>query len=191
MSIQKTINAGFAYLGSMSASEDFKIHLIESGYMEQMRKVAEEMYLDGYYGDVCVDSMILADNEIVPVVEINARKSMGLINYHVDSKLKNYDVSGLLSFVNVGFSGKMRMADILKKLSDDKLLFEHNYRRGILPLSSNTLFINRDSDPSPDPERMHRGRLYYSVVSDNSGDCEYYQTAVRETLKMLSFTVFN
>ncbi|HEX3044097.1 MAG TPA: hypothetical protein VHY08_05025, partial [Bacillota bacterium] len=81
ISIQKMINEKFAYLGSMTADQAFIDNITRKGYLETIGEITRMIYHDGYFGPVCVDSMVLTSGDIVPVIEINARKSMGFINH--------------------------------------------------------------------------------------------------------------
>ena len=48
-------------------------------HREFVTEVLEEMALMGYFGPVGFDAMIYGDHKLQPIVEINARKTMGLI----------------------------------------------------------------------------------------------------------------
>ncbi|WP_185602126.1 hypothetical protein, partial [Paenibacillus sp. 598K] len=97
ISVQKVVNTGFAYQGSFTADERLLAILLDADYFELMREVARELYRSGYYGDVCVDSMLLEDGRVVPIVEINARKSMSLIKHRLDRQLQQEGASGSLT----------------------------------------------------------------------------------------------
>ncbi len=95
LSVQKLINQDFAYVGSYSADEAFMADLEEKGYFDQMRVIGEALHGEGYYGDVCVDSMVLEDGDIYPMVEINARKSMSLIKHHIDTYVEKFSLDNI------------------------------------------------------------------------------------------------
>jgi len=159
VSIQEIKNYLFTYIGSLSAGDDFICFLKDRGYFELMQKVAEELYGDGYCGDVCIDSMILKNDELVPVVEINARKSMGLINYYIDRFLAGYSARGYFVFFTAVCEGRTGFHDILEKLEHEGILFTAARGRGVLPLSANALFVNQDE------EKSYKGRFYFSAAA--------------------------
>jgi len=191
ISIQKIINNGFSYLGSLSSDKDFDQYLDSKGYFKIINDIAVAMYQDGYYGDVCIDSMILDSDEIVPIVEINARKSMGLINYYIDRYLNGISTKGHFIFFSVGFKGDIQFIDILNKLEKENLLFKLNKKKGIIPLSSKTIFINRDIDDSYNSEKVYKGRFYISSVSDKHKERISMIERTKEILKSLNFNIYN
>ncbi len=191
LSVQKIINNNFSYSGSMSASDCFINFLWDRGYFEVMNKAAVELAKDGYAGNICIDSMILKNDDIVPLVEINARKAMGLINYYLDKFLEGFSSKSYFVFFSLGFENDVRFEDILMELNDRGILFDPSKGTGIIPLSCNTLFINRDMRRTMNTGRMHRGRFYVSIVSHNDIDRLDLDSRCRDTLKSLSFTIYN
>ncbi len=59
-------------------------------YVEQQKAVAmevlQEMANMGFYGEVGIDAMVYNGDQLQPIVEINARKTMGLITLMVQQK---------------------------------------------------------------------------------------------------------
>lgn len=191
LSIQNIINNNFSYVGSMTADQDFVDYLDQHGYFTVMEKIAEELFKDGYSGDVCIDSMILADGKIVPVVEINARKSMGLINHYLDQYLSEFSLKGYFFFFVVGFKGTVQIDDILTKLDNLNLLFKPNCKSGIIPLSCNSLFINRELDSDSDQNKTYKGRLYITAAANCEEASLGLVEKTKRILNSLSFTVYN
>lgn len=191
LSIQNIINNNFSYAGSMTADQDFVDYLDRRGYFTVMQRVAGELFKDGYSGDVCIDSMILTNGEIVPVVEINARKSMGLINHYLDHYLSKFSLKGYFFFFMVGFKGKVQMDDILNKLDNLNLLFKPNCKAGIIPLSCNSLFINRELDSASDQNKTYKGRLYITAAANCKEESLGLVEKTKRILDSLSFTVYN
>lgn len=165
LSLQKIHNTGFAYQGSFSADESLLRTLEKSGYFKLMEKIAECLYKDGYYGHVCIDSMILGSGEIVPVVEINARKSMSLIKHYMDRYLNSYSLIGNFTYISLAFQCLIKFEEVLERLESEGLLFKPGSNYGIIPLTANSLFINRDMDNAYNPQKSYKGRLYFSAVS--------------------------
>ncbi|MFD1906532.1 hypothetical protein ACFSQ7_25010 [Paenibacillus rhizoplanae] len=65
-------------MGSESMEEEERMVLERAGYFDVMIQVANDLFKDGYFGPVCIDSMVLKDGTLVPIVEINARKIYGI-----------------------------------------------------------------------------------------------------------------
>lgn len=191
LSIQNIFNKDLAYIGSMTADEAFITFLKQRGYFEIINRVAAQIYSDGYFGDVCVDSMILKNDEIVPVVEINARKSMGLINQHMDEFLSRFGIQGYFIYYTVGYKGReVGLADILNKLAEANILFDPGKGYGVIPLSGNTLFMNRELDTTPDPEKFYKGRLYISAAASTQKKRKQLVDQTTDILRSFSFTIY-
>ena len=100
ISVQELVNNGLAFGASCSARPEFLDRLERDGYFQLIEQIGSLMYADGYWGDVCVDSMILEDGALAPLVEINARKSMSLIK-HADGPVPaEARAEGCLTYVS-------------------------------------------------------------------------------------------
>jgi hypothetical protein len=164
LSLQKMDNNKFAYLGSSCASSEMYADLEEKGYFSLMRSVAQRLYSDGYFGKVCVDSMMLKDQTIVPIVEINARKSMGLINHYINTYLGKYNLNSYLRYYSLGIKKTFCYETLLNNMELENLLFKTDEKPGILPLSSNAMTVNRDADVDNEDKTInYMGRLYVSI----------------------------
>lgn len=171
LSIQKMQNSGFAFSSIQSAESSFQAFLETSGYFEQVNAIASELYQVGYWGPVCIDSMLLQDGKIVPVVEINARKSMGLINYYLDRFLAQFSTQGRLMFYSLGFSQYVAFSEILQRMEQDEILFLKDRPRGMLPLASNTFTVNGDLHKTNSHQRkVYKGRFYGCIVSEHDDE---------------------
>lgn len=191
LSVQKMINNGFAYQGSCKAEDMFMDVIANCGYLLQMEKVASTLYKDGYFGYVCVDSMLLKNGEVVPIVEINARKSMGLINHYVDEFLSAFSLQGNLVCLSLGYSGEIEFHEIITTMRRQGVLFYSHCRGGILPLSANTLFINREISDNRDIHRVYKGRFYVSIVGKDFAERGFLLEILRNILESLGFRIYN
>lgn len=191
MSVQKMINHQFAYGGSCTAEKSFIENLMQKRYFEKMYAVAGELYREGYTGDVCVDSMLLKSGRVVPVIEINARKTMGIINSRMDRFLSEYNLHSRLLSLDLGFSGKIEFEDILELMESEGLLFKANSKSGIIPLSANTLFINRTLDKTPSPDKLYRGRIYFSLAESDIQPNQFLLEKFKELLESLSLKIYS
>lgn len=123
LSIQEVRNIGSSYHGSYTPSKEFIEFISKKGYFSILKEVSKRLYNDGYYGDVCVDSMLLKSGNIVPIVEINARKSMSLIKHNIDKYVSNFKLQCAFTFYNVTFSTDISYEQIISKMKEKALLF--------------------------------------------------------------------
>ena len=192
LSIQKMQNSGFAFSGIQTAESYFQEFLETSGYFEQVEAIAVQLHRVGYFGSVCLDSMLLQEGKIVPVVEINARKSMGSINHYIDRFLAQFSTQGRLMFFSLGLSRHVAFSEILQRMEQAEILFLKDRPRGILPLASNTFNVNWQlHKASANPRRTYKGRLYGSVVSDPDEEKERILNRMDNIFAELDIQRFN
>ena len=197
VSIQRMINHQQNYCGSIQADEAF-IHLLENaGYFDVIESALQLLVKDGYYGFVCFDSMILKDGEVVPIVEINARKSMGLLNAYLDKHWGPYGCTSWLTFLSLGLPEGFAFESLLHILRESDLLLTVPGRYGIIPLSSNTVMVNeiltrrRIADGIQIKQVMPKGRLYVSVVGRDDEHRSELLESLRQVFADLSIKVYN
>ena len=157
-----------------------------------MNSVAQSLYSDGYFGNVCVDSMILSDNSVVPIVEINARKSMGFLNHSINNYFQRYKLNSHLRFFSVGINNSFVYEELLKNMSAEKILFKADGKPGIIPLSSNALTINRDAHfKNQEVEKIFKGRLYISVGAKTTEEVDELTLRLRMLLQKMNVVFYN
>lgn len=166
LATQKLVNNGFAYQGTFSADEESLAYLSKNRYFEIMEGIAEQLYKDGYHGHVCIDSMLLQNGEVTPLVELNARKSMSLIKYYVDKYLKSRSLQGSLTYVSLTYNNRTTFEQLMEAMEKAGLLYLPEGRSGVIPLTANTLFINRDADNAGDTQKTYKGRLYFAAAGE-------------------------
>ncbi|MCP1133669.1 hypothetical protein NKT34_10235 [Paenibacillus polysaccharolyticus] len=179
VSFQQLDNHGYAFGASHTMSESFKAHLYNSGYTDQMLKIGSLLYQDGYFGDVCIDSMILQDGSMEPLVEINARKSMSLIKHGVDSLINNPQLHSSLVQFNLAVPARFQYEHLLQILNHQQILYTLERGMGILPLSSGTLIsplTNRDL------KKRSMGRLYFAVIYESQQHMQNLVAGVNQSL---------
>lgn len=191
MSVQKLLNSDFSYLGSYSVEEDFLSMLEQKGYFKVLQDVSQTLYQDGYHGHVCIDSMILKNGEIYPVVEINARKSMNLLKHHLDQYLKPFQLKGSFTFLSVSYYDMPGFEGLLERLDKEGILFHIEKNKGIIPLTANSLFINREMDSSYNPEKVYKGRVYFAAVSESNQSMAEVTQSMKEFMKGMGFNILN
>ncbi|NMM50965.1 hypothetical protein [Paenibacillus aquistagni] len=182
-SIQFMDNRGQNYGGSYEAEPVMTAMLEQNGYLDTMKEVARALYKEGYYGPICVDSMLLEDQTLVPIVEINARHSMGCLNDRLNRRLKQYGQQAMLLSLELRIPewGKEENAyeRLLEQLHASGLLFGTASEDGILPLSANTLL---------DPRGIHsQGRWYVAIVTSSPLERERWRQKLLAQLASIGF----
>jgi hypothetical protein len=164
ISVQRLVNNGLTFGASCSPGPEFLDRIEQDGYFQLIERIGSLMYIDGYCGDVCVDSMMLHNGEMAPLVEINARKSMSLIKHAIDQYLKKIERKGCLTYVPAVNDQSSDFSCLLELLEREQLLFSMECNLGILPLTSGTMYPR-----SPFELRGPvRGRIYVVVVFEKS-----------------------
>ncbi len=166
-SVQIMLNHGFSYIGSLPADEAFLTDLGRQNYFETLEPFLRSVHDEGYWGPVCVDSMLLPGNRIWPVVEINARESMGIVARSVADFLKDYGVSGLLTLLAFSSRGVQPYEHLLATLEEARLLWKPGRAHGVLPLSSASLYSASASEHGGE----RKGRWYGFLVAQNLTEC--------------------
>ncbi|WP_046225410.1 hypothetical protein [Paenibacillus dauci] len=188
ISVQWLANSQFAYRESLSPDADFMDLLERHHYFETMEQISRELYQDGYYGHVCIDSMVLQDGTLEPMVEINARQSMSLIKNNIDQYLRQQGLQGNMTNYTVSHDGSLSHEQLLGELQRTNLLFLPETGQGIFPLTSAALSVNHPSQPDG---KKHKGRLYLSVVTDQEETKKYLLRRLEQLLTANNFQILN
>lgn len=197
ISVQRMMNHQQNYGGSIKADEAFTGMLENAGYFTVMEKALRVLVEDGYHGFVCFDSMILEDGEVVSIVEINARKSMGLINAYLDKWSEPCGHTGWLTFFSLGLPEGFSFGKLLQALRKSTLLLTTPGNYGIVPLSSNTVMVNeiltrrRIDEGAQNKRGMPKGRLYVSVVGRDVRHRSQLVESLRQVLADLPVKVYS
>lgn len=177
VSVQLLANSSFSYRESLLPDPGFMEMLEEKGYFSLMKAVGRQLWADGYFGDVCVDSMTLRDGSLEEIVEINARRSMSLIKHRIDLLLAERSLRGSMTNYTLSHQGTLPYEVLLDKLERAELLFTDSREEGVMPLSANTLYVNTGGRDAPNPDndvngvegtgRKGKGRLYLAMIAEN------------------------
>ncbi|MFB5678569.1 hypothetical protein ACE3NQ_06755 [Paenibacillus terreus] len=177
VSVQLLANSSFSYRESLLPDPGFMEMLEEKGYFSLMKAVGRQLWADGYFGDVCVDSMTLRDGSLEEIVEINARRSMSLIKHRIDLLLAERSLRGSMTNYTLSHQGMLPYEVLLDKLERAELLFTESREEGVMPLSANTLYVNTGGRDVPNPAndvngdagtgRKGKGRLYLAMIAEN------------------------
>lgn len=186
VSVQQIMNNHFAFRGIAAPNEGFLLELEAIGYYDLMEQMGEALYADGYWGDVCIDSMRLAGDEWMPIVEINARKSMSHMKNGIDAFVSRYGMQSLFTHYSLVYTHEPSYEQLLDCLSREKLLFDPNGGvPGILPLSANTLLANCGL------KAQGKGRLYAAIVYRLEEECLEVEARLQEVFAELGLRLLN
>jgi hypothetical protein len=188
VSTQVMQNQGFAFSGIETAGSDLREYLAGEGYYHQVEQIAEQLYADGYFGPVCVDSMQLVHGEIVPLVEINARKSMGLINYALDQYLHRYSAQGRLVAFPLALTQPVPLEALWDRLTEADLLFTPERGYGVLPLTTRSINIVSENKPGA---KKAKGRFYASIVSRDEAEGKALVQGLQHAFAQFNCQLFN
>lgn len=170
-------NDGLAFSAVRPAPPELMALLEREGYWRTMEDIARALAREGYHGPVCVDSMRLRGGAFVPLLEINARKSMGLLNH----RLSAWAGRGLRSHLGqVGLTLRSRVSfeALLEALRRDGLLYDGE-REGLLPLGGGTVVANLPLLDEAPGRGAVRGRLYVAaLVRDGAGAARLHEALV-------------
>lgn len=190
ISSHKFHNSGFSFSGSRQIDDGFRDTLEKLGYFDSMKKIGSRLFDEGYFGDVCIDSMMLTDGNIIPVVEINARKSMSLINHYLDKHLiAKYGWSGMMLSFSLNVPGNLLFRDFFRQLRSQGILFEADSPQGLIPLSTNTFDVNAANVGKGGGLASYKGKFYASIISDRQDKKDSIMKSLNDIFTTMGITV--
>ncbi|MFG2824428.1 hypothetical protein ACGFX4_33990 [Kitasatospora sp. NPDC048365] len=145
--IRQILNDGHSYRGSAPPAPELVDRLERDGYRDTVEAVAAAAAGEGYRGPMSVDSMTTVDGGLVPLLEVNARLSPGMIAQRLGARLR----LRVLPVTRPGCYERLVTA------LDDAGLLARAGRPGVLPLAASTLV-------------PPRGWLFYAVLGDAAAD---------------------
>lgn len=137
--VQVMHNRGFRHLGSGPAAPDLLGVLDDVGYPDVLAAVAEALTGAGYWGPACVDSMLLADGTVVPVLEVNARVSLGLLSLLLDGRVQARGLRCHLWQADLRMAPGQGIDDVCRALRRAGVLYSEPERPGVTVLSGSGL----------------------------------------------------
>ncbi|SEB06980.1 ATP-binding protein [Pedobacter hartonius] len=180
-------NDKFRFSGIEHADEAFVKRIESLGYAAYITSACRIIFESGYTGPVCIDSMILSNGELIPVVEINARKSMGLINHSLFTFLTDINKDFKCKMMTLNFTVEYRLSfdQVLQELKNDGLLFVTGMLNGILPLSANTVDINSMLMA----HGPFKGKFYYHIIYSSPADRDHLQEKAERLFEKLGVKI--
>ncbi|WP_203590468.1 hypothetical protein [Streptomyces sp. SID13031] len=134
LGIQQMTNRGFRHFGSSPATQS----LIDQGwYAEAVAEVVPALTEAGYWGPVGIDSMLLDDGTVIPVLEINARQSLGLLAIRLDRQAGEHGLTGHLWQVELNLAPGQTVEDLLHAFGN--IRYDGGARPGVTVLNGSTL----------------------------------------------------
>ncbi|MFK4089973.1 hypothetical protein ACI2LF_38030 [Kribbella sp. NPDC020789] len=130
LGLQQMTNKGFRHLGSHRPQPGF---VDEGRYADSLAGVVDALTRAGYWGPVGVDAMLLTDGTVVPVLEINARQSLGLLALHLD---RRSELTAHLWQLEFNVAPGKDIADVLTAFGE---LLSTGDRPGVQVLNGSTL----------------------------------------------------
>ena len=183
-SIYQLYNEGLSYKESKKMDTSLLDSLEKQKYFQCMENISQRMYKDGYWGNVCVDSMILKSGEIVPIVEINARKSMSLLKCYSDMFLGRMGLEGILTSFNFSIKNiNFTFEYLIELIEKNEIMFNLKKGVGIIILSEKTLYINRNASG-------YQGKFYFLSIGENRLIAEKYIDKLKEILTSIEMNIF-
>lgn len=174
LSVSEMKNDEFSFSGICAPSEKLLKMIDSSNYFKTIESVGRQMNLEGYYGYACIDSMVLKDERIIPIVEINARKSMSNIKNALDRRLGINPLKSMFSYYNFK-NTNLNINTLLDVLKSKGALFK--FDSGILPLSSSSITINKESNIKP-----YKARIFVYYAYNTQNEFEKYDSILTEVL---------
>ena len=139
LGIQQMVNHGFRHLGSGPAGPELMSLLDRYGYRDLLADVGAALADEGYHGPVGVDSMVLDDNTLVPVLEVNARRSLGLLALLAGDRVAHTGLTCHLWQLGLTLGADQDVEDVISALREAELLYTGGIRPGVLVLGGGSL----------------------------------------------------
>lgn len=137
--VQLMFNQQMSYAGSSPASDELRSHLDALDYLAMMEQVVAAVGQHGYVGPICIDSMLLRDGSLIPVVEINARYSMGRICHELVRRVVYEPARSRLLALRLTTSETLSFERLIDVMERRSLLLRAPGESGICPLTANML----------------------------------------------------
>jgi hypothetical protein len=134
LGFQQMTNRGFRHFGSSPATPS----LIDQGwYAETIAEVLPALTEAGYWGPVGIDSMLLDDGTVVPVLEINARQSLGLLAIRIDRQAREHGLTGHLWQLELNLAPGESVEDLIRAFGN--IRYAGTAQPGVTVLNGSTL----------------------------------------------------
>jgi hypothetical protein len=139
LGVQLMVNHGYRHLGSGPAGCELLALLDRYGYRDVLTDVGAALADEGYHGPVGIDSMVLEDGTLVPVLEINARRSMGLLALLAGDRVADKGLTCHLWQLGLTLGSDQSVDDVVAVLREARMLYLGGVDPGVLVLTGGSL----------------------------------------------------
>ncbi|MFC3032905.1 hypothetical protein ACFOEE_10270 [Pseudoalteromonas fenneropenaei] len=167
-------NQGFKFVGVNPCRGALMKQLEQGEYFSQLKQLLQSLHQQGYYGPAGVDSMLLKDGSIYPVLEVNARQTMGNIALSWFARFAHLPQLSFRQY-DVQYVQPLDFEQLLQDLAQAGVLYEQNHPRGMIPLLSSNLQLELNKDSL-------RGRWAHLETPAVDG-CDYVAVLNRALLR--------
>ncbi len=162
-SLQRLFNQSGSFASIRPLNQQERALIDEQTYFDYMNSIALALFAEGYFGPVCVDSMITRQNQLIPLIEINARYSMGFFNNLITRRIQPNQYSELLSY-QLKSDRHIYYETFLSCLKRHNLLYGVNAEEGVFPLTSNSFPTHENSGI----DLNKRSRFVFSIIASSA-----------------------
>ncbi|HRI49766.1 MAG TPA: radical SAM/SPASM domain-containing protein [Pseudomonadota bacterium] len=161
-SVEGLVNRGFAYAASCPLPAEELRLLRERGHTHAVLAAARAVAEEGYFGPLGIDGMVLEDGTLIPLGEINARGSLGMLNRRLDQRAAALGSRSYLTAIRVAAATSLPFATLVARLDEDGLLARPDRPTGLVLLTARTLpFAGEPAGPGAG---ARVGRLFVCVL---------------------------
>lgn len=183
-------NRNFSFNGITQINESLKKCLDKCGYFDTVNTIVNSIYKDGYFGPLGIDSMLCKDGTVIPIIEFNARKTMGQIYHYLNKSICQDKANSELKEFSLGINKSFNYKSLLEKIREKNLLYLNKSEiNKIIPLSSNTLNVNLKFNSGLND--VVKGKLYVFLIYKNIKDRERMINGIFSLLKELNIKIYS
>ncbi|WP_030993880.1 MULTISPECIES: hypothetical protein [unclassified Streptomyces] len=136
---QSVEHRGLSHVGVGPLSGELADEADRQGFSRTLVRLGAAIAAEGYWGPVGVDSLLLGDGRIVPVLEINARRSIGMLNMAIDRRVRGTGLRSHLWRVSLVVRHEDAIGRLLDELAAAGALHSEASPGGVLPLTGSVL----------------------------------------------------
>lgn len=157
-SIKEQILRDTVYIGSKMPAELDTTTV--AAYQDFGQRIGKYLFDIGYTGVAGIDSIITADNKIIPIIEINGRFTLSTyISFieHIIGKRKIFS-----RYFKMVSNTPFNYNDLCTAIGNDGLLYDVNTGEGVMVYTSGTLSFSQDEQNS-----LYIGRVFTLIISND------------------------
>lgn len=164
-SIKNQILRETVYLGSKTPSD--LNEETKNKYKIYGNKIGNILYNLGFYGVAGIDSIILNDETIIPIVEINGRFTLSTYISFLERIFGKAKI--LTRYYRVVSKSSFDYKTLCKLLDEKGIHYSKSSNEGVLVYASGTLPVRKQQNSD-----LYLGRIFTLVISDNWENANLY-----------------